>query len=75
MHLLRNSFRYAGRQHWDAIAKAFKPVYTAQTEAAQLDTNSNAWSGSRTRTDNRRGCSTWPHVAPVAGQPSDAFRA
>jgi len=34
VHLLRNSFRYAGRQHWDAIAKALKPVYTAQTEAA-----------------------------------------
>jgi transposase-like protein len=28
VHLLRNSFRYAGRQHWDAIAKALKPVYT-----------------------------------------------
>ncbi|WP_408610583.1 IS256 family transposase [Lentzea terrae] len=34
VHLLRNSFRYAGRQHWDAIAKALKPVYTAPTEAA-----------------------------------------
>src|SRR3954468_21541427 len=34
IHLLRNSFRYAGRQHWDAIAKALKPVYTAATEAA-----------------------------------------
>lgn len=34
MHLLRNSFRYAGRQHWAAIAKALKPVYTAPTEAA-----------------------------------------
>jgi transposase-like protein len=34
VHLLRNSFRYAGRQHWDAIAKALKPVYTAVTEAA-----------------------------------------
>jgi transposase-like protein len=34
VHLLRNSFRYAGRQHWDAIAKALKPVYTASTEAA-----------------------------------------
>jgi transposase-like protein len=32
--LLRNSFRYAGRQHWDAIAKALKPVYTAPTESA-----------------------------------------
>jgi putative transposase len=34
VHLLRNSFRYAGRQHWDAIAKALKPIYTAPTEAA-----------------------------------------
>jgi putative transposase len=34
VHLLRNSFRYAGRQHWDAIAKALKPVCTAATEAA-----------------------------------------
>jgi transposase-like protein len=34
VHLLRASFRYAGRQHWDAIAKALKPVYTASTEAA-----------------------------------------
>jgi transposase-like protein len=34
IHLLRASFRYAGRQHWDAIAKALKPVYTAPTEAA-----------------------------------------
>src|SRR4051812_42259250 len=34
VHLLRNSFRYASRQHWDAIAKALRPVYTAATEAA-----------------------------------------
>jgi hypothetical protein len=34
VHLLRNSFRYASRQHWDAIATALKPVYTAATEAA-----------------------------------------
>jgi transposase-like protein len=34
VHLLRNSFRYAGRQHWAEIAKALKPVYTAPTEAA-----------------------------------------
>ncbi|WP_373318089.1 IS256 family transposase [Planotetraspora kaengkrachanensis] len=37
VHLLRASFRYAGRQHWDAIAKALRPVYTAQTEAAALE--------------------------------------
>jgi putative transposase len=34
VHLLRNSFKYASRQHWDQIAKALKPVYTAPTEQA-----------------------------------------
>ena len=34
IHLLRASFRYAGPQHWDAIAKALRPVYAAPTEAA-----------------------------------------
>ncbi|MDF5759417.1 IS256 family transposase [Spongiactinospora sp. TRM90649] len=37
VHLLRASFRYAARQHWDAVAKALKPVYTAPTEAAALE--------------------------------------
>jgi transposase-like protein len=37
VHLLRASFRYAARQHWDAIAKALKPVYSAPTEAAALE--------------------------------------
>ncbi|WP_157129605.1 IS256 family transposase, partial [Nocardia amamiensis] len=37
VHLLRASFRYAARQHWDAIAKALKPVYTAPTESAALE--------------------------------------
>jgi transposase-like protein len=37
VHLLRNSFRYAGRQHPDAIAKALRPVDTAPTEAAATE--------------------------------------
>jgi transposase-like protein len=37
VHLLRNSFRYAGRQHFDAVAKALKPIYTAPTEAAAME--------------------------------------
>jgi transposase-like protein len=37
VHLLRASFRYAARQHWDAIAKALKPVYTAATEEAAME--------------------------------------
>jgi transposase-like protein len=36
IHLLRNSFRYASRAHWDAITKALRPLYTAPTlEAAE----------------------------------------
>jgi putative transposase len=37
VHLLRNSFRYAGRKDWTAIAKDLKPIYTAATEAVALD--------------------------------------
>ncbi|TWD75015.1 transposase-like protein [Kribbella amoyensis] len=48
VHLLRNSFRYAGRQHWAAIAKALKPVYTAPTEAGAKERFAEfteAWGG------------------------------
>ena len=37
VHLIRASFRYAGRQHRDAIVKSLKPVYTAPSEAAAKD--------------------------------------
>jgi hypothetical protein len=35
--LLRNSFRYASKKDWAAIAKDLKPVYTAPSEQAALD--------------------------------------
>ncbi|GGV59281.1 hypothetical protein GCM10010294_07210 [Streptomyces griseoloalbus] len=37
VHFLRNSFCYAGRQDWQEMAKALKPVYTAPTEAAAVE--------------------------------------
>lgn len=37
VHLLRNSFRYASRKDWSAIAKDLKPIYTAPSEQAALD--------------------------------------
>lgn len=46
VHLLRTSFRYAGRQHLAAIAKALKPVYTAPAEAAARERSAETW-GSR----------------------------
>jgi putative transposase len=37
VHLLRNSFRYASKKDWPAIARDLKPIYTAPTEAAALE--------------------------------------
>ena len=37
VRLLRNSFRYAAKRDWAAIAKDLKPVYTAPSEKAALD--------------------------------------
>ncbi|HMK08250.1 MAG TPA: IS256 family transposase [Anaerolineales bacterium] len=37
IHLLRNSFRYASKKDWAAIAKDLKLVYTAASESAALD--------------------------------------
>jgi transposase-like protein len=37
VHLLGNSFRYASRRDWPAIARDLRPIYTAATEAAALD--------------------------------------
>ena len=37
IHLLRNSFRYASRKDWAAIARDLRKVYTAATEAAALE--------------------------------------
>jgi putative transposase len=48
IHLLRNTFRYAARQHWDRISKDLKPVYTAPTEpaaAARFAEFSEIWGG------------------------------
>jgi transposase-like protein len=37
VHLLRNSFRYASKRDWAAIAKDLKPIYTAPSEQAALE--------------------------------------
>jgi putative transposase len=34
LHLIRQTFRLAGRQHWDAISRGLRPIYTAPTEGA-----------------------------------------
>lgn len=71
IHLLRASFRYAARQHWDAVAKALRPVYTAPTESAALERFlefSEAWGGrypassSCERTPGPSSCRFWPSM-------------
>lgn len=34
IHLIRNTFRFASRKYWDAMARDLKPVYTAPSEFA-----------------------------------------
>ncbi|WP_189160789.1 IS256 family transposase, partial [Lentzea pudingi] len=66
VHLLRNSFRYAGRQHWAVIAKALKPVYTAPTEAAARERFAEfteAW-GARHPAIVRLWNNTWAEFVP-----------
>ncbi len=37
VHLLRNTYKYASKADWSALAKDLKPVYTAASEQAALD--------------------------------------
>ena len=37
LHLIRGTFRLAGRHDWDPMAKSLRPVYTAPTEAAATE--------------------------------------
>ncbi|WP_370648202.1 IS256 family transposase [Amycolatopsis sp. FU40] len=36
VHLIRNTFRLVARQHWDAVKRDVKPIYTAPNPAAAL---------------------------------------
>jgi transposase-like protein len=74
VHLLRNSFRYAGRQHWDAIAKALRPIYTAPPRPPRW---SGSWSSPTPgapaarrssgcgRTPGPSSCRSWPSTPRV----------
>ena len=48
LHLIRNTFRYASRRDWDAMAKDLRPVYTAvnaEQAAERRDEFLQAWGG------------------------------
>jgi transposase-like protein len=45
---VRNTFRYASRRDWEAIARDLKPIYTAaneQTAKARFDEFAEGWGG------------------------------
>jgi putative transposase len=46
LHLIRNTFRYASKRDWDALARDLKPIYTAVNEtdaAARFDEFTDTW--------------------------------
>ena len=46
VHLIRNTFRYAARQHWEKMAKDLRPVYTAvnaEEAAVRLEEFNEKW--------------------------------
>jgi putative transposase len=48
LHLVRNTFRYASRADWDALARDLRPIYTAPTEQAakeRLGELTGKWGG------------------------------
>lgn len=48
IHLIRNTFRYAARQDWEAMAKDLRPIYTAinaETAALRLEDFAEKWNG------------------------------
>jgi len=48
IHLIRNTFRYAARQDWDAVARDLKPIYTAvnaEQAEVRMDEFAEKWAG------------------------------
>jgi transposase-like protein len=66
IHLLRNSFRYTPRQHWEQMAKDLKPIYTAVSEAeaaARFEEFAEIW-GDRYGAVIRLWRSAWAEFVP-----------
>jgi putative transposase len=66
LHLIRNTFRYASRKDWEAIAKDLRPVYTAPSEAAaaaRFDEFTEHW-GRRYPAIIKLWRSAWPEFIP-----------
>src|SRR5919199_216630 len=66
IHLLRNTFRYASRKDWDAIAKDLRPVYTAvnaEMAAVRFEEFADKW-GSRYPAIIKLWRSAWEQCIP-----------
>jgi putative transposase len=66
IHLIRNSFPYASRRDWEALARDLRPVYTAATEpaaAARFDELAEKWG------------SKYPAIITLVAQRLDRVRA
>ncbi len=66
VHLIRGSFRYAARQDWDKLARALRPIYTADTVSAAEDRFlefTEAW-GAKYPAIVRLWENAWPEFVP-----------
>jgi transposase-like protein len=66
IHLLRNTYQYASKADWSAIAKDLKPVYTAPSAEAAMDRFlefQEVWEG-RYPAIIRLWSNAWPEVVP-----------
>jgi transposase-like protein len=76
LHLIRNTFRLASRQHWDKMARDLRPVYSAPTEAAAkerfvefCDTWCDRYPAIRTLWEN-----AWAEFVPFLDYPPEIRR-
>ncbi|WP_245537922.1 IS256 family transposase [Tsukamurella paurometabola] len=66
IHLLRNSFKYVPRQHWDTLKRDLKPIYTAidaTAAEAALDALDDTW-GQKYPTMIRLWRNAWDEFIP-----------
>ncbi|WP_370876715.1 hypothetical protein [Amycolatopsis thermophila] len=70
MHLLRNSFRHAGRRHGDAIAKAVRPVYAATRSPSPRNASPSSPKPGAASIRPSRGCVGTPGPSSCRSWPS-----
>jgi putative transposase len=73
LHLIRNTFRYASKADWAAVAKDLRPIYTAPTEQAagdRLDELAEKW-GERYPAIVRLWRNAWPEFVPFLAYNSE----